>query len=113
MIYDREADILYLAHYLWEEAGAPAGAAPAYWKEAALQVLARGGKHAPSHNAVVNFDVQKPSAKRSLSLCLTRAKHGRAICVDAMGQRRVTFVPAHEQVTVANSPLIDLARKVD
>ena len=114
MTYDREEDILYLAHRLWEEADAPMSAAPAYWKEAALQVLARGGKHVQAHRAVVDFNRRKTNDIVSpSSLRLTREKHGRAICVDANGQRRVTFALENKQAVVANCSLADLVRKVD
>ncbi len=42
MAYDREDDILYAAHQLWEEDDAPTSDTHAYWQRAALQVLARG-----------------------------------------------------------------------
>jgi hypothetical protein len=46
MAYDREEDILYTAHQLWEEDDAPTSDTHAYWQRAALQVLARGRVHA-------------------------------------------------------------------
>lgn len=114
MTYDRDEDILYLAHQLWEEADAPMSAAPAYWKEAALQILARGGKRYQPRAAVVSFNPRRTNDNTcSSSLCLTSAKHGRAISIAANGQRRVTFALSNETVVVANSPLIDLVRKVE
>ena len=114
MTYDRDEDILYLAHQLWEEADVPTSAACAYWKEAALQVLARGGERNQAQGGLVAFSPCKTNGtEQSLILSLTSAKHGRAICIDAHGQSRVTFTVSDERAVAANNSLISLVRKVD
>ena len=44
MSYDREEDILYLAHQLWEDDQARTLTSRDLWKEAALEILAQGGQ---------------------------------------------------------------------
>ncbi len=44
MISNRETDILYLAHELWEGSDEPKASPQSYWKQAALDVLAQGQK---------------------------------------------------------------------
>ena len=52
MTYDREEDILYMAHQLWEEQALSYGSARSCWQEAASEVLSRGQmRHAGRNDA--------------------------------------------------------------
>lgn len=62
MAYDREEDILYTAHQLWEEDDAPTSDTHAYWQRAALQVLARGRVHAYRAYDMVSNGFNAPRA---------------------------------------------------
>ncbi|MDO5758718.1 MAG: hypothetical protein Q4P24_14765 [Rhodobacterales bacterium] len=50
MFDDREQEILYLAHQLWEEDLVPGACSHTYWQEAARQILALGRPGHPQHS---------------------------------------------------------------
>lgn len=104
MNYDREADILYLAHQLWEERDAPGITAQSCWTQAALQMLARPRK------------ADAPTARVAWSARYQRyVQPGLALCIDhgvAQPQRRITFVSGDAQ-TAANRPVSRIRRLAD
>lgn len=82
MNYDREDDILYLAHQLWEEADEPRAAPQTYWMQAAIQVLARERGHrgrdaAPARSGLaVHIDMGTAPRGRHVTL-ISRCEHAK------------------------------------
>lgn len=97
MNYEREADILYLAHQLWEEIGEADTTPQSCWAQAALQVLAR------------------PSRIERQAICTTPivrqqryAQSGIGICIDpgtGATQTGVTLIRRSDCSGVANRPV--------
>lgn len=115
MTYDRDAEILYLAHQLWEEDVAPAADSHRYWAKAALQVLARGPRPQPSKG------VHMTSLFRATQVRLNarQSRNGRtsrtALRIEmgqAAGQQRITFITRNDNPQAANQTLL-LARTAD
>lgn len=108
MSYDREEDILYLAHHLWEEADTPTATPQAYWAQAALQVLAKGRPSSCTGSA----SGQSRQGVAKLSRHQSYVRQGATVYID-MGtmadHSRVALIKRCDHAEVAN-PVLCLAR---
>ncbi len=105
MANDREEDILYLAHQLWEEDAAPAASAHTYWQEAARQVLASGQKPYGAFGRGVTscYDTTGKAVTRLTQLSLQFGTTSRIEMGIAVGTQRVTLFNRQMHLKAANS----------
>jgi|GEM_PF-6051877 len=102
MNYDREADILYLAHQLWEEMDTPDATPQTCWTQAALQVMARPCKSAEREADTSRY---QRYAQPGLVICMDRGT--------GPVRRGVTFIGDHVSSEAANQPLRQIRRLAD
>lgn len=106
--YNRDEDILYLAHQLWEEDETPTASAHAYWQDAARQILARG----PVRKQANGPDDIGMAPARPVKPCLHIGPSWRIEMGAATGPRRVLPFRHDADMKVAN-PAVQLVRRVD
>jgi hypothetical protein len=76
MNYDREEDILYLAHQLWEESGEPHASKNTCWKQAAQQIIARGRRRDHLDSAATRRSCESVFREGSFFSMARTADHG-------------------------------------
>ena len=108
MAYDREEDILYLAHQLWEEQEASSPSARICWQDAAAQVLSGGRARSAYQDEPRHADVKLRHAQTCLQFG--------ASCVIEPGKGatayRITMITHSSAVEIAN-PAIFLVATTD
>ena len=107
MAHDREEDILYLAHQLWEEQASSVQSVHSCWQKAAAEVLSNGWAHHSCRNEACNAD---PTAIHSQ----TYLRFGKSVTVE-MGKSssayRIETITCRPDAEIAN-PAIFLVRTV-
>ena len=98
---DREEDILYLAHQLWEESDEPKTTQQGYWQRAARQVLARH----PGARSKVDAPTANGRGKLNTPRHQSHAQSGFIVRIDlgtAPAKRGVTLIKRCDSSKVAN-----------
>lgn len=102
MDYNREEDILYLAHPLWEESDEPTATPHTYWAQAALQILAQDRKQQHRAECIPECGESKTDFYRHQSY----VQPGFAVRIDmgtGVGKQSVTLIKECDYFELANA----------
>ena len=108
MTYDREEEVLYLAHQLWEEQACARASARSCWQEAATEILSQGRTRYAGRNGTHGADKKA----RQPRTCIQFGSSPVIEMRKAASAYRVEMTTHRPEVRISN-PAIFLVRSSD